>query len=367
MIPYSWFKQLAFTCDPERAHALALKSFSLFPNLCTRIVGARGRVKTLSDRRHRYQVESGGLRWPFPVALAAGLDKNAQAIDFFSQLPFGAIEVGTVTPLPQEGNEKPRLFRLTSERSLRNHMGFNSEGADRILKNIVRSGRHGKILGINLGKNKQTPLGQAWKDYVLLYQMFSPLADYLVLNLSSPNTRSLRDLQHRDSLRSLLASLKEEREKSPCPLYLKISPDLSKDALPSLVDLAVQEGLTGLIATNTTVIPERGEGGISGQLLHEKAKEIRGRALSLAVGTGLDIIGCGGISHFDDLWEFWKLGGKTVQIYTAFIYQGPPLLMHIASEIEGVLALNGAETLEELLSDIQSAQRGPQRGPQRKA
>ena len=334
------FRFFAFRVDPERIHHLTLFLFSLFP---------RGLSWIFGQYRHdpKYALKVGGLVWPFPVGLAAGLDKNAVAVDFFSRLLFGAIEVGTITPLPQGGNPKVRLFRYPHLRSLRNQMGFNNEGMEKVGRNICPLKRR-KILGINLGKNKSTPKEKAPEDYRKLYEYFAPLGDYLVINVSSPNTPGLQELQ--GQLEDILASLEEARRQNPCPLFVKISPDLPEESLVSIVEVAKNYRLTGLIASNTAVMEDFGPGGMSGEILREKARTTRRKLLRLVEGRGLEVIGVGGIASFEDILEFWREGGKVVQIYTSFIYHGPSLLKDIKDRIDELLEKEGVDSLEELLS-----------------
>ncbi len=343
MNPYDLFKFLAFRFEPEMAHHLTLKLASQFPAPLVLLFGQQ-------EIGQCYQTPlKCGLNWPFPVGLAAGLDKNAVAVDFFSSLFLGAIEVGTVTPRPQEGNPRPRIFRFPREHSLRNHLGFNNLGMNQVRNNLQRARRHGKILGVNLGKNKDTPLERAEEDYRLLYQTFAPLADYLVINISSPNTPGLRQLQKREYLTSLAQSLKEERQKNPRPLFLKIDPDLEVKELDSIVQCAFDFNLAGIIATNTTMMPELGKGGVSGRKLKQRAQRMRREILArVRPDSPLDVIGVGGIESFEDLYQFWTHGGRVVQIYTSFIYQGPKLLKDIQRGIDAQLEKHGLKTLEQL-------------------
>lgn len=348
---YNLFKSVAFQMDPESAHNQSMALLSKFPGSISTFLGVNEKQ---FDKNYDLSVTlNDGNNWSFPVGLAAGLDKNAEAISFFSQILFGAVEVGTVTPMPQAGNPKPRMFRLVEDESLLNRMGFNNDGADRVLKNILSSDRHGKVLGVNLGKNKATPAEKAHEDYQFLYSAFAPQANYLVINVSSPNTPGLRDLQNIDSLKVIFDALKEEREKVRVPLYLKVSPDLSHDDLPAIVKLASDYKLSGIIATNTTINKEIGEGGVSGKLALEKSRSCRNRLLEIMKDDGsLDLIGVGGISEYKDLVDFWKNGGKVCQIYTSFIYNGPGVLVGMKKELEKTLKKNQLGSLQELLSNI---------------
>ncbi len=338
------FKFFAFRIDPERAHNAALLAFSLFPKIILLFFGRH-------KKNPKYSLNVNGVSWAFPVGLAAGLDKNAQAVTFFSNLPFGAVEVGTVTPLPQKGNLRPRLFRYPKIKSLRNLMGFNNHGMEKIGRNIQLVNRT-VPLGVNLGKNRQTPDDKAFLDYQKLYKHFASLADYLVINISSPNTLGLKKHQEGEKLKRILDALKKLRNDCPCPLFLKISPGLSKKLLKNIVDIAQNYHLSGIIATNTAVMEKYGSGGMSGEILKNQARDTRKQLLRLSKGTGLEIIGVGGISNFQDILEFWKDGGKVVQIYTAFVYQGPRFFKKIQREIDKLMKEKKAQTLEEMLHMI---------------
>ena len=340
---YNIFRKFAFALDPERVHINSLKWASRCPFFISSLLS-----ETVKDSR--LNIRLGDLSWPLPVGLAAGLDKNGEAIDFFTRLPFGGIEVGSVTPWPQQGNPSPRLFRLAKEHSLLNRMGFNNVGSDQVLDNITRTCRHGKILGVNIGKNKNTPEEKAPDDYRILYQKFESIADYLVINVSSPNTPGLSAFQRSEELGRILKALEDIRSKTP--LFVKVSPDLSFDLLKGIVETVKDYNLQGIVATNTTVMPERGKGGISGRLLKEKAVQVREMLLGhLKETPQIDLIGVGGIDGFEDVLRFWKKGGRVVQIYTSFIYQGPQILMDIYSEVQGLLDKTGVADVNELLED----------------
>lgn len=344
---YDFFKFVAFKMDAEKVHELSIKMLSTFPLALSESFGG-----DISDRE-RFKTKLNSMNWDFPVGLAAGLDKNASAVDFFSRIPFGAVEVGTVTPLSQPGNEKPRLFRYKSEESLRNCMGFNNPGAEVILDNILKSDRNKKMLGVNLGKNKITSPEEAKNDYLKLYRTFKDVSDYLVINVSSPNTPGLRDLQRHESMREIFENLEEERKSDKTPLFIKISPDLPLDSLEGIVELAQEFSLSGIIATNTTIMEERGAGGVSGKLLTQKAKVVRERLLKIMKDhENLDLIGVGGISSFNDLWDFWKKGGRATQIYSSFIFQGPQVLFDIEKSIDEKLNQYQFKNLEELFLNI---------------
>ncbi len=344
---YEIFKKVAFLLDAESAHEKTLwlaKSFPFAAKLFSK--------ENLANSK-KYSLSVGGVEWCFPVGLAAGLDKNGEAVDFFGGLPFGAVEIGTVTPKPQYGNDRPRLFRYPVDESLRNRMGFNNGGMEKVFKNIIKR-NSSKVLGVNLGKNKVTPNEKAFEDYEALYSKFASVCDYLVINVSSPNTPGLRDLQRGDSLDVILESLKKLRSERPRPLFVKVSPDMEEEQYKEIVETAREHNLSGIIATNTTRIESMGDGGVSGKLIYKKAKEKREVLLRLLRGTKLDLIGVGGFSSFEEIFEYWKSGGRAVQIYTSFIYQGPDILNDIREGIDQKLEEYECKTLEDLLQKIQT-------------
>jgi dihydroorotate dehydrogenase len=316
----------------------------------------KGIGKFLPDHEHdiRFNLTAMGLNFSNPIGLAAGLDKNGEAISFMTHLPFGFVEIGTVTPRPQLGNEKPRLFRYPKEQSLRNCMGFNNFGSTLVLKNLLESNRRNKVVGVNLGKNKNTENDNAANDYSSLYKDFSPYADYLVVNVSSPNTPGLRDLLKDTGLRSIFEALDVERKILKRPLLVKVSPDMELSELASVVGLVNEYKLDGIIATNTTIIPQMGAGGVSGLLLNKKARETRAFLLKEIKNTHskAEIIGVGGITHFSDLMEFWKLGGRLAQIYTSFVFQGPGILYEFENQLKYEFKSRGTNNFEEFLDHV---------------
>lgn len=348
--PYNLFKSVAFQLDAEVAHNQSMALLSRFPESLATFVGAHERLLEESEGLELGLTLRDGNHWTFPVGLAAGLDKNAEAINFFTAIPFGAVEVGTVTPKAQEGNPKPRMFRLKEEESLLNRMGFNNGGMEKVFKNLQKSDRHGKVVGVNLGKNKVTPAEKAPEEYQVLFEKFAPVASYLVVNVSSPNTPGLRDLQNIESLRLIFDAMTDLRKKVNTPLYLKISPDLSLDDIPEIVDLAHEYHLAGLIATNTTIRKDLGVGGISGRLLKEKGRVMRQKVLEvMGPQSNLELIGVGGISDFSDLETFWKDGGRATQVYTSFIYQGPEMLLKWRQNLIERFRERQVKSFEELL------------------
>jgi len=329
MLPYSLIKKLLFLLPPETSHTVALEAlrFSNFLNFKNPIPISTIPIHLL------------GLNFPNLIGLAAGLDKNGDYIDALAHLGFGFIEVGTVTPKPQAGNPKPRLFRLVEQEAIINRMGFNNKGVDHLVERLKKITYKG-ILGINIGKNKDTPLDLAIDDYLLGFKRLSPFASYVTLNISSPNTPSLRDLQQEDLLRSLVKSLKAEQAKQSryVPLVVKIAPDLSLQQLEEMTDIFLAEKIDGIIATNTTLSRENIEsspfkneaGGLSGAPLKTKSTEIIQQLNSFLKGR-IPIIGCGGITNSEDAKEKLAAGASLLQVYTGFIFKGPALVKDIAS------------------------------------
>lgn len=286
-----------------------------------------------------------GLRFPNPVGLAAGMDKNAELIHYWKAFGLGFVEIGTVTPRPQEGNPQPRLFRLPKDRALINRMGFNNDGALKISRRLEKRPRD-LILGANIGKNKTTPNTKAVEDYVLCFQALAPYCDYFVVNVSSPNTPGLRELQSRHALRQILDRLQELNQglPAPRPLLLKIAPDLTVGQLDDVIDIARLTHLSGLIATNTTVsrdnlqtptpqLDQIGNGGLSGAPLRSRATEI----IRYIVAAGLPVIGVGGIDSPAAAREKLDAGAALVQLYTGLVYEGPGLVKRIKKDLKTVL------------------------------
>ncbi len=316
---YSLLKPALFSLEPETAHNLTLEVARLSPLL--------GRLTGVAPEP-RFEFPVGRLRWTFPVGLAAGLDKNAEALPFFAGQGFGAIECGTVTLKAQAGNPRPRMFRYPEEQSLRNAMGFPNHGAASIKPRLKRYD-HPAPLGVNLGKNKDTTAEESISELANLYESLTGVADYFVVNVSSPNTPGLRALQEPAYLRELFHEL--QRRGGAQDLYLKIAPDLGPQKVIELTRLARDLHLTGLIATNTTIMPERGVGGVSGLLLQARARDIR-QVILQELGD-LELIAVGGITAPADLFDLWREGGKAAQVYTAYVYHGPDLLKRFAKAL----------------------------------
>lgn len=286
-----------------------------------------------------------GLTFPNPIGMAAGFDKNAELVSELSDLGFGFVEIGTVTPRPQPGNPRPRLFRLKADGGLINRMGFNNKGAGpaagRLRHFANNRGNRQVIIGGNIGKNKDTPNEQALTDYLLSFRELFDAVDYFVVNVSSPNTPGLRDLQEREPLTRLLAALQQENRQKPAskPILLKIAPDLTNGQLDDIIAIIAETGIAGVIATNTTIsraglatapdtVEQMGAGGVSGQPLRERATEVI-RYLHQQSGGSFPIIGVGGIATPEDAKEKLAAGASLVQVYTSFIYEGPALAKRI--------------------------------------
>ena len=328
---YSLIKPFLFSLPAEKAHELTLTLAHLSPAL--------GKLSG-TNCPDQLSLKLGQVKWNSPIGLAAGLDKNAEALDFFAHQGFGAIECGTITLKPQLGNPKPRLFRYPEERSLRNAMGFPNEGLLKIAPRL--SAFSAKIpVGINIGKNKDSTPEESIDELSTMLMTLEDDADYFVVNVSSPNTPGLRALQERSYLLELFKELKSHTSKD---LYLKIAPDLEEKKVIELSQLAAELNLTGLIATNTTIMPDRGIGGVSGDLLKEKSKKVR--KLILDQHLPIELIGVGGFSDFQDVKNFWKDGGKAIQIYTSYVYQGPDLLKKLNQEMVHFLRANQIKNLE---------------------
>lgn len=289
-----------------------------------------------------------GLQFPNPVGLGAGFDKNALYLNELEALGFGFVEIGTVTPLPQPGNDKPRLFRLPADKALINRMGFNNNGANAIAARLeIHKRTQSKlIIGGNIGKNKITANENAWKDYLTCFNILHDLADYFVVNVSSPNTPGLRELQEKDALKKIFTELQNSNQgkKDPKPLLLKIAPDLTKEQLDDIVSLAFEVRLDGFVATNTTIsrnhlqssddrIKEIGAGGLSGKPVGMRATEVV-RYLSEQTNKKIPIIASGGIFNGQDATEKIQAGASLVQVWTGFVYEGPFIVKRICNHLQ---------------------------------
>jgi dihydroorotate dehydrogenase len=331
-----WYEHLVrpllFRMDPEAAHHFALRLLHAAPS----IAGGRALLRSFAPAPRPLTIF--GLNFPNPIGLAAGFDKNGVAIPAWEALGFGFVEIGTVTAQPQPGNPRPRIFRYPKQEALINRLGFNNDGADAVAQRL-RKLRQGPLrpsipIGVNLGKSKVTPLEEAAADYLYSFRQLHPVADYIVLNVSSPNTPGLRTLQEHDALIALLRVITDENARLPAarPILLKIAPDLSDEALAEIVAAGEEFGLAGLIATNTTLdhsaVAGEGDqsGGLSGDPLRQRSTDV---VRFLRSRTHLPIIGAGGISDQASAQEKLQAGAQLIQVYTGYIYRGPSLLREI--------------------------------------
>jgi dihydroorotate dehydrogenase len=333
---YSLTRRLLFNLEPEEAHELALRTIAR----AGAVVPLRAALTSLFAAKAE-PVTAFGLTFANRVGLAAGYDKNGDAWPGLATLGFGHIEVGTVTPEPQPGNPRPRVFRLVRQRSVINRMGFPGRGAAYVAEQLRRSRPDGLVLGVNIGKQKTTSLEDAAENYEELIDVFAPLADYLAVNISSPNTPGLRRLQERDFLEALLNRLVRRRQElserlgHPVPLLVKVAPDLTEEQLDTALGSMIDAGIDGVIATNTTISrdgvdPDMAgeEGGLSGALLTARSTEMV-RAISQRTSGKLPIIGVGGIMGPDDAQAKLDAGATLVQVYTGLVYAGPELVKKI--------------------------------------
>jgi len=343
LVPYALARPFLFGLDPEAAHDLTLGSIARLQNTPAQCLWSKPRIED--------PVTLAGLRFPNRVGLAAGLDKNGRCIDGLGAMGFGFIEVGTVTPKAQPGNPKPRMFRLPEANALINRLGFNNDGLDTFLANVrqARSFRAGGgILGLNIGKNAATPIERAADDYLAGLTGVFPHADYVTVNISSPNTKNLRALQSDEALDALLGSLTrhkallEQQQARRVPMFLKIAPDLDDDQIGVIAATLQRHGVDGVIATNTTTareavkgLPHAEEtGGLSGAPVREASNRVV-RALRQALGQAFPIIGVGGVMSAEDARAKIAAGADLVQVYTGFIYRGPALVPEIARALAG--------------------------------
>ncbi|MCD8741614.1 quinone-dependent dihydroorotate dehydrogenase [Mucilaginibacter roseus] len=344
---YSLLKPLLFQFDPEKVHYFVtrnLRRFNKFPG------GAAVSRATWDMKDQRLEKEVFGLKFINPIGLAAGFDKNGEVIAEMANLGFGFVEVGTVTPLPQPGNPKPRMFRLPPDEALINRMGFNNLGVDVVAARLAAyrknrpKGQEGVIIGGNIGKNKVTPNEDAVSDYIKCFDRLFDVVDYFVVNVSSPNTPGLRALQEKEPLMQILNTLQQRNNKGGVskPILLKIAPDLTDEQLDDIVEIVTETRIAGVIATNTTISREgltgkhKAEtGGLSGKPLTKRSTEVIAYLHKKSNGA-FPIIGVGGIHSADDAIEKLNAGASLVQLYTGFIYEGPGLIKRINKKILSV-------------------------------
>jgi dihydroorotate dehydrogenase len=359
MLYRSILRPLLFRLPPEAAHELALKTLTLtVGSRLFRGIAARHYSRRSTDELRRFN-----LSFPNPVGVAAGFDKNGIAVEGLAALGFGFVEVGTVTHLPQPGNPRPRLFRLPLDRALINRQGFNNHGAAVLAARFAKH-RPNCVVGINIGKSRAVDLEQATADYLASFELIYPYADYVVVNVSSPNTPGLRELQRADALENLLVALQNrnnelstDKHGTPIPLLVKIAPDLSMLEIEAIVDVAERVHLSGIIATNTTTsrvglrtpnssVEVCGDGGLSGAPLSHRSTDIISSLFRLTKGK-MTIIGVGGIFTAEDAWEKICAGASLVQVYTGFVYQGWEIAREINRGLARILQREGIKSLDE--------------------
>jgi len=350
---YKLLRNILFWFDAEKVHhfSMSILRFSCRFSFIEKLIQKKFRPTGKNLQRNFF-----GLEFSNPVGLAAGFDKNAKYLHELSALGFGFVEIGTVTPLPQDGNPKPRLFRLPKDRALINRMGFNNEGAAAAAKRLnkfknaeskLKAGQkiNKLIIGGNIGKNKITPNEDAWVDYEICFNILHDFVDYFVVNVSSPNTPGLRDLQQKDSLKKILIHLQSlnNAKKIQRPLLLKISPDLMQNELDDIIDLALEIKLDGLVAANTTIsrdnlisseneINNAGAGGLSGKPLSKESTSITNYIFEKTKGK-IPVISSGGIFTGKDAIEKFNAGASLVQVWTGFIYEGPDIVKKICKSL----------------------------------
>lgn len=334
---YEKLRPLLFMLDPEAAHHLTMYGLGVAQrsNFAHLIAKPPAELPTTVF----------GIRFPHPVGLAAGLDKNADYLDALGTLGFGFIEVGTTTPRPQPGNDKPRMFRLPNHEAVINRLGFNNDGVDALVRNVQRSSYRG-VLGINIGKNKDTPNERAVDDYLFCLERVYTHASYITVNISSPNTQGLRDLQEEATLRRFIETLREAQEKlgsqsgARKPMLLKIAPDLSETELDAIAEVLLQAKVDGVICTNTTIDRSavagdpnaQQTGGLSGKPLFARSTEVL-RGMRQRLGKDIGIVGVGGILDGDNASEKIAAGANLVQLYSGLVYRGPHLIGECVEEI----------------------------------
>jgi len=337
---YNFVRNLLFKLDPETAHELTLDMLGASQRL--------GVLPLFTPKTPKLPVEVLGLKFPNPVGLAAGLDKNGDYIDALGALGFGFIEIGTITPRPQPGNPKPRLFRLPEHQAIINRMGFNNKGIDHLIDRVEKS-RYDGVLGINIGKNFDTAVEEADQDYVICLEKAYNHADYITVNISSPNTPGLRNLQFGDSLKSLLGSLKETQSRlhtqhqKYTPILVKIAPDMDQTETEMVAEALIQNEMDGVIATNTTLDREliaghkhaEEAGGLSGKPVQLRSTQVLAWLKDTLDGK-LPIIGVGGITDGASAAEKVRAGADLVQVYSGFIYRGPELITESCDAIASV-------------------------------
>lgn len=343
---YGLIRNLLFRLDAEQAHYF---SMNMLKGLCG-IAPIRILLSSIyRPNKHTAPCTVFGLKFTNPVGLGAGFDKNALYLRELETLGFGFVEIGTVTPLAQSGNEKPRLFRIPSDKALINRMGFNNDGVERIKARLEawrKKGNSQMIIGGNIGKNKLTPNEEAWKDYLVCFEALFDLVDYFVVNVSSPNTPGLRELQEKDALMQILENLQKNNQQrpKPKPLLLKIAPDLNRAQLEDIAEIAHAVQLSGIVSSNTTIsrtalseegkqqASEIGMGGLSGEPLKAMSNAVLHQLVVLTEGK-IPVIASGGIFTGNDATEKLNMGASLVQVWTGFVYEGPSIVKKICKQL----------------------------------
>ena len=358
MLYRSFLRPLLFRLPAETAHELALHSLSFSPGLTRYLLGDRFRRSPFGKLR-RF-----GLTFSNPVGLAAGFDKDGIALESLDALGFGFIEAGTVTYHPQPGNERPRLFRLPADKALINRAGFNNKGATVFAERVAQH-RPDCVLGVSIGKSKIVGVEEAAADYLKSFELVYPVADYVAVNVSSPNTPRLRELQQADQLDELLRALQlrnqelnaEDSGHGVMPILVKLSPDLTHEELKNIVDVAQRNNVAGLIATNTTTqraglrtpaetVEAYGDGGLSGAPLRRRSAQVVATLYNLTGGS-MPLIGVGGIFTAQEAWEMISAGASLVQVYTGLIYEGPSIAKRINEGLRRIISSQGFVSLDE--------------------
>ena len=341
---YKIIRSFLFCFSPERVHYFSMNSLKLLCN-----IGFRRMISNLYRPKNNAGCSMCNIQFTNPVGLGAGFDKNAKYLAELECLGFGFVEIGTVTPLSQAGNDKPRLFRLPKDKALINRMGFNNDGVKEIAKRLKKWKEKNKnsklVIGGNIGKNKITPNEDAWKDYEICFKELHPYVDYFVVNVSSPNTPGLRELQEKESLRKILTHLQaiNTSQPAPKPLLLKIAPDLTQEQIDDVIDLALEIKLDGLVATNTTIsrsglqtsasrVQAIGAGGLSGLPVKQRSTEVV-KYICQKTGGKIPVIASGGIFTGDDAKEKLDAGASLIQVWTGFIYEGPGIVKRICKSL----------------------------------
>jgi dihydroorotate dehydrogenase len=338
-------RPLLFKVSPETAHEIGIEFMKL---------GLASWAAPAGEAADFGEIERFGLKFKSPLGMAAGFDKNGVVVNQLGALGFGFVEVGTVTFDPQKGNEKPRLFRLPADKALINRLGFNNEGTARVIERL-RSIERNTIVGINIGRNKDVPNEEAVENYLKSFDLAVEAADYVAVNISSPNTPGLRELQKAENLEELLSALqKRNSELGPKPLLVKIAPDVTEGEIEAIVDICLALEISGIIATNTTVgrdglltdTRDMGAGGLSGKPLQKRSDEVISKIYKYSGGK-LSIVGVGGVFTAQDAFEKIAAGACLAQAYTGFIYGGPSFASDINAGLERILKEKGFETIDE--------------------